>query len=359
MPLPIFQEETPSESPATQIRFTVAIAAGKGGVGKSTLTAQLAYALQRKGLSVGVLDSDLYGPSLRKMLPEDKPPSQRGSWLIPALSHGISLVSFAHFRSAEEAAIVRAPIANKIITQFLQNTAWGKLDLLLIDFPPGTGDIQLTLSQKAMLSGAVAITTPQEIALIDVRKALSLFEQVQVPLLGIVENMSYYTPTNNCAKDERLYLFGQGGGARLAHENGVPLLGQIPLDPAICLCTDTGQSLWADPARSCSAAAQAFEGIADKLIDALEKVERNLLPKLESLSVYQDNTLTLVWSDGIEQRHSLAMLQRSCPCAACACTPVAAASPPPPRRRHCPSYCPNRPICLENYLLLRLLRRHL
>lgn len=325
MPLPIFQEETLSTPPVTQIRYTVAIAAGKGGVGKSTLTAQLAHALQRKGLSIGVLDSDLYGPSLRKMLPEDKPPSQRGSWLLPALSHGISLLSFAHFHSPQEAAIVRAPIANKIITQFLQNTAWGKLDLLLIDFPPGTGDIQLTLSQKAMLSGALAITTPQEIALIDVRKALSLFEQVQVPLLGIVENMSYYAPTNDSKKDERLYLFGQGGGARLAHENGVPLLGQIPLDPAICLCTDTGQSLWADPARSGGSAARAFEGIADQLMRALENGEKNPLPTLVSLSVSHDDTLILVWNDGLEQQHSLNKLQRACPCAACA---SATAQPP-------------------------------
>lgn len=313
MPLPIYKNVRET----TKIRFIIAIAAGKGGVGKSTLTSQLAYALERKGLSIGVLDSDLYGPSLRKMLPESCPPRQEGELLIPARCGNISVVSLAHFYKPEQAAVIRAPIANKIITQFLQNTLWGQLDLLLIDFPPGTGDIQLTLSQQAKLTAAIAITTPQQLALLDVHKAISLFEQTSVPLLGIVENMSFYSPQGGNSANAPLYPFGQGGGARLANANGVDLLGQIPLDPALCLCGDTGQALWGDPVRAEGATAKVFETIADKLWTSLQTGEIQKRIELSALSVNADNRLTLTWSDGLEQQHSLELLQKACPCAAC------------------------------------------
>lgn len=302
-----------------QIRYTVAIAAGKGGVGKSTLTAQLAYALQRMGLAVGVLDSDLYGPSQQKMFREERPMQQIDNKIFPAKSKNISVLSLAHFRSPNESTAVRAPIANNIISHFLQNTVWDPLDFLLIDFPPGTGDIQLTLSQKADISGAIAITTPQEIALMDVRKALHLFEQVQIPLLGIVENMSYYSlPIEGGSKEIRTYPFGRGGGERLANEKNVPLLGQIPLEDNLSLFSDTGRSLFEDPIASKSPAAITFETIAKNLISQLAILEQKPKMQIAKLNIQAGNLVEISWNDGLIQKISLETIQNSCPCAGCA-----------------------------------------
>lgn len=207
MPLKMFPKDDPK--PQSPIKHTIAIAAGKGGVGKSTVTVNLALALTHLGYSVGVMDTDIYGPSIRKMLPEDRLPIQKGNTIIPAVCNGIKMISMAYFRKEHEASAVRAPIANGVISQFIENVAWGPLDYLLIDFPPGTGDIQLTLSQKASLSGAIMITTPQEVSVMDVRKAINLFSQVKVPIIGIIENMSYYQAP---ATQEKIYLFGKGGG---------------------------------------------------------------------------------------------------------------------------------------------------
>jgi ATP-binding protein involved in chromosome partitioning len=255
LPLKIFQAK---EKATTAV---IAVAAGKGGVGKSTVTVNLALALKQLGLSVGILDSDIYGPSIRKMLPEERMPSQQGDRLIPALCQGIKMISMAYFRRDHEAAAVRAPIANGLVTQFIRNVDWGELDYLLIDFPPGTGDIQLTLSQQANLTGAVMVTTPQEVALLDVRKAMHLFQQVQIPIVGIVENLSYY---QRAPDEPPLYLFGKGGGERLAKESGVPFLGAIPVDPAVSECGDAGLSLLAN--YEASPAARAFIRLAEQLV---------------------------------------------------------------------------------------------
>lgn len=252
MSLKMFKEG--QNSPLSGIKHIIAIAAGKGGVGKSSVTVNLAHALRKLKFSVGVMDTDIYGPSIRKMLPEDRMPSQQGPTIIPALCNGIRMISMAYFRKEHEASAVRAPIANGIISQFIKNVDWGDLDYLLIDFPPGTGDIQLTLSQQSNLTAAIMVTTPQEISLIDVRKAINLFEQVNVPILGIVENMSYYLPKGS---QEPIYLFGKGGGSRLAQEKGVPLLGSIPIDPLISQSGDNGESLFnidTEEARNCSTA---------------------------------------------------------------------------------------------------------
>jgi len=313
MPLPIYPTDPPSF-----VRNIIAIAAGKGGVGKSTLTAQLAHALRRLGLKIGVFDSDLYGPSLHTMLPEDSPARQSGSQLIPAISQGISILSLGHFRRNSDAVAVRAPIANNIISHFLQNAAWGELDMLLIDFPPGTGDIQLTLAQKAQLTGAIAITTPQKIALQDVRKAIHLFDQMCIPVVGIVENMSYYIPSPGA---NQVYPFGRGGGERLAQAVGCSLLGQIPMDPQICLCADAGRSLWDDPSWAVSEAAHAFESIAQNLLAAIERAVTPLSPTLKSLFRAEKGLLSLTWSDGLCQEIPLVELQRHCPCAQCLCAP--------------------------------------
>lgn len=220
----------------------IGVAAGKGGVGKSTLTALLALALKELNYRVGVLDADLYGPSQRKMLREDRLPIKQGQRLLPASANGIKLMSMAFFRDEGQASVVRAPIANGLINQFLRDVDWGDLDVLLIDFPPGTGDIQITLAQQGHLSGALVVTTPQEIALLDVRKCVQMFEQLKIPLIGVIENMSYYQATK---EGEKVFLFGKGGGEKLARECGAPLIGSIPIDPLIGLSLDRGESIFA------------------------------------------------------------------------------------------------------------------
>jgi ATP-binding protein involved in chromosome partitioning len=256
--LKMYQETAPP-SPLTQIKNIIAIAAGKGGVGKSSITVNLARALKKLGYRVGLLDADIYGPSARQMLSEDRLPVQKGDRMIPALSEGMQVISFAHFSASMEAAAVRAPIANKWMAQFLHQVAWEALDYLLIDFPPGTGDIQITLSQQANLSGAVMITTPQEVAVLDVRKAIHLFEQVKVPIIGIIENMSYFTIPGTA---ERVSIFGSGGGERLARDVGVPLLGQIPLEPALCDNNDRGLSIFSQQGVEAQAMVKIFLELA-------------------------------------------------------------------------------------------------
>jgi ATP-binding protein involved in chromosome partitioning len=262
MPLKMFQSK-PSLPPLSKAAHVIAIAAGKGGVGKSSVTVNLAHALKRAGYAVGVMDTDLYGPSIRRMLPEDSLPSQKGEMITPALCQGIRMISMAYFRKQNEAVAVRAPIANGVIHQFIKNVDWGPLDYLLIDFPPGTGDIQLTLSQQANLTGALLVTTPQEVALMDVRKAAHLFDQVNVPLIGIVENMSYYY---HKATDEKIHIFGKGGGERLALELGTPFLGDIPIDPEMCRRGDEGKTLFSSDGGKQSTAAQAFIDLSESLV---------------------------------------------------------------------------------------------
>lgn len=265
MPLKIFSED--EQKPLSGVKNVIAIAAGKGGVGKSTVTVNLALALHKLGYAVGVMDTDIYGPSVRKMLPEERLPIQKGQDIQPALCQGIRMISMAYFRPENEASVVRAPIANGIISQFINNIVWGDLDYLLIDFPPGTGDIQLTLSQKANLTGAIMVTTPQEVAVMDVRKAMNLFEQVSVPVIGIVENMSYYTYPQT---QEKVYLFGKGGGERLARESGVPFLGAIPIDPVLCQSGDSGKSIFATENQGSHEISTVFTELANHMIEHVE-----------------------------------------------------------------------------------------
>jgi len=243
MPLRVFQDKRPKK--------IIGVAAGKGGVGKSTVTVNLARAFKAKGLNVGVLDADVYGPSVRKMLPETVLPVQKGERIFPGEAEGIKVISIAHFNKLNEALVVRAPIACKIVTEFLDFVDWGDLDYLLIDFPPGTGDIQLTLSQKAKISGVVMVTTPQEVAVMDVQKAIQMFDIVQVPIFGVIENMSYFEVGSN-----RVYPLGKGGGERLAKENDLPLLGSIPIKEDISLCSDKGVRL---------ESIEPFKAIAEKI----------------------------------------------------------------------------------------------
>ena len=219
-------------SPISGVRNVVAVASGKGGVGKSTVAANLALAWARQGARVGILDADIYGPSQPIMLglTGQRPASPDGKRIRPLSAHGIAAMSIGFLIDPEQPMVWRGPMVTQALTQLLGDTDWGDLDYLVIDMPPGTGDIQLTLAQRVPVAGAVIVTTPQDIALADARKGLKMFEKVNVPVLGIVENMSMHVCTN-CGHVE--HLFGAGGGARMAEQYGVQLLGELPLDSRV------------------------------------------------------------------------------------------------------------------------------
>jgi len=218
--------------PLEQIKNIVAVASGKGGVGKSTVAVNLALAWAAQGARVGILDADIYGPSQPLMLglAGQRPTSVDGKHLQPLWAHGVSAMSIGFLIDAEQPMVWRGPMVTQALTQLLGETQWGALDYLVVDMPPGTGDIQLTLAQGVPVAGAVIVTTPQDIALADARKGLKMFEKVSVPVLGIVENMSVHV-CSHCGHTEA--IFGTGGGARMAQEYGVKLLGELPLDAAI------------------------------------------------------------------------------------------------------------------------------
>lgn len=227
----------PAGDDAPLIRNTVAISSGKGGVGKSTVAVNLALALGQTGARVGLVDADVYGPNVPMMMGARGLPGMYRNRIVPVMAHGIRLISIGFFVPTGEAAMVRGPMLSSTIKQFLFDVEWGELDYLVIDLPPGTGDAQLTISQVIPLTGAVMVTTPQDVSLHDVRKGLAMFRQLNVPILGVVENMSHYT----CPHGERLHLFGSGGGRTIADEYGVPLLGELPFDPATQVGGDTGR----------------------------------------------------------------------------------------------------------------------
>ena len=251
----------PALAPLGSIRNILAVGSGKGGVGKSTTAVNLALALAAEGALVGVLDADVYGPSIPTMLGlSGKPESPDGKSIRPMRAHGIEAMSIGLLVEPDTPMIWRGPMATSALTQLFNDTRWGDLDYLLVDLPPGTGDIQLTLAQKIPVAGAVIVTTPQEIATLDARKALKMFEKVKVPVLGIVENMAVHV-CSNCGHAE--HLFGQGGGQAMAAQYGVPLLGSLPLDLRIREQGDAGTPVVAAapdsaPALAYLAAAQAM-----------------------------------------------------------------------------------------------------
>ncbi len=242
------------------VKNTIAVSSGKGGVGKTTVSVNLAVALAQTGARVGLMDADIYGPNVPLMLGVETPPNQEGDKLIPAESHGVKLISMAFFVSEETPVIWRGPMVHGAIMQFLKDVAWGELDYLVVDLPPGTGDAQLSIAQLVPLTGAVIVTTPQEVALLDSKKGLAMFKKVHVPVLGIVENMSYFQCPHCQHQTE---IFSRGGGKLAAEKLGVPFLGEIPIDPAIREGGDTGMPIVvADPA---SPQAKAFMAIAKTL----------------------------------------------------------------------------------------------
>jgi ATP-binding protein involved in chromosome partitioning len=246
------------------VKHTIAISSGKGGVGKSTVAVNLAVALAQQGARVGLMDADMYGPNVPMMMGVRKQPEQQEGKLLPAESHGVKLISMGFFVPEETPLTWRGPMIHTAIQQFFRDVLWGELDYLLIDLPPGTGDAQLSISQLVPLSGAVIVTTPQEVALHDSRKGLVMFQKVNVPLLGIIENMSYFV----CGKcGERTEIFSYGGGERAAEKLGIPFLGRIPIDPAIRAGGDTGMPIVV--ANPTSPQAKAFMEIASGLMARL------------------------------------------------------------------------------------------
>ncbi|HEX6851216.1 MAG TPA: Mrp/NBP35 family ATP-binding protein [Candidatus Polarisedimenticolaceae bacterium] len=248
------------------VRHLVAVASGKGGVGKSTVAVNLAVALAKRGARVGLVDADIYGPSIPLMMGVDERPAldASGSRLVPFERFGVRFMSIGFLVEKDQAVIWRGPMVMKAVEQLLRDVAWGELDVLIVDMPPGTGDAQLTLSQKVRLAGAVVVTTPQDVALADATKGVAMFRKVGVPVLGIVENMSFFT-CPHCG--ERSEIFGHGGGREEARRLGVPFLGEIELDPAIRDGGDAGRPIVEASPESPRTA--AFLSIADHVLQAI------------------------------------------------------------------------------------------
>jgi ATP-binding protein involved in chromosome partitioning len=266
-------------SPHPRVRNVIAVGSGKGGVGKSTTAVNLALALAADGARVGVLDADVYGPSVPAMLGlSGRPDSPDNKSIEPMRAFGVEAMSIGLLVDQDTPMIWRGPMATSALMQLFNDTLWGDLDYLLIDLPPGTGDIQLTLAQKIPVAGAVIVTTPQDIATLDAKKALKMFEKVEVPVLGIVENMAVHT-CSNCGHVE--HLFGQGGGERMAAQYGVPLLGSLPLDITIREQGDAGQPVVV--AARDSPAAQAYRQTARVMAATLALRPRATVPIASSL----------------------------------------------------------------------------
>ena len=262
----------------------IAVSSGKGGVGKSTVTANIALALAAEGARVGVLDADIYGPSQPTMLgASGRPESTDGVNMDPIESLGLQINSIGFMIDPEEPMIWRGPLVAQALTQLLNQTAWNNLDYLVIDMPPGTGDIQLTLSQSVPVTGAVVVTTPQDIALLDAKKGLRMFEKVNVPVLGIVENMAMYV----CPKCGHMeHVFGEGGANRMSEQYKVPVLGQLPLDGRIREQADTGRpTVVADPD---GAVAKIYRDIAVKAAAYVALAAKDMSRVMPSVKVVND-----------------------------------------------------------------------
>jgi ATP-binding protein involved in chromosome partitioning len=258
-PSPQAQHGQPNLIP--KVKNTIAVASGKGGVGKSTVAANLAVAMLGAGAKVGLMDTDVYGPSVPMLMGGDTPPRVVEGKIEPPVEYGIKIISMAYFLPKEEAVIWRGPMLHKTIHQFLGDVRWGELDYLIIDLPPGTGDIQLSLSQTIPLTGAVIVSTPQDLALTVASKAIAMFQKLNVPILGIVENMSYYVCPHCGHRDD---IFGHGGAREAAKKLGFPFLGEIPLDPRIRIQSDDGKPVALDEN---STHGKAFRGVAEALAE--------------------------------------------------------------------------------------------
>jgi ATP-binding protein involved in chromosome partitioning len=267
------------------VKNVIAVASGKGGVGKSTIALNLALALSTAGARVGLMDADVYGPSIPLLAGIQGQPQAEGERIQPLEKYGLELMSMGFFVTDDSPVIWRGPMVHGLIRQFLTDVEWGTLDYLIVDMPPGTGDAALTLTQEAPLSGAVIVTTSNDLSLIDARKGLAMFQKVQVPVIGIIENMSYFTPPD--LPDRKYYLFGEGGGKRTAEKLGVDFLGEIPIDPRIVEGGDAGKPIVLEAPDSL--AAEAFEDLAGS-------VARKLALLAEAAPPVADANITWVTS---------------------------------------------------------------
>jgi ATP-binding protein involved in chromosome partitioning len=298
----------------SHVKNIIAIASGKGGVGKSTVAVNLAYALAVSGARVGLMDADIYGPSQPHLLGAlGDQMTVSDDQLVPLDRFGIHFVSLGLLIGNDGPVIWRAPIANKMIRRFIGNVAWGELDYLLIDLPPGTGDVQLTLAQQASLTGAIIVTTPQEVALGVARRGLKMFEQVNVPIIGIIENMSGFV-CRHCGKETA--IFGEGGGIRMAEEALTVFLGSIPLDREIMVSGEEGVPVLSRYPES--SAATAYSDLAGRLRERLAEMgaSGNLLEPVD-FEMIDSGNLVIRWPDRHESTHTPFHLRFNCPCASC------------------------------------------
>jgi len=258
-----------------EVKHTVAVSSGKGGVGKSTVAVDLALALKQRGHEVGLVDVDIYGPDVPLMMGARGRPGMFENRIIPVEAHGIKIMSIGLLVAEREALVWRGPMIHSAVQQFLRDVLWGPLDYLVFDMPPGTGDAQLSLSQVIPLGGVVMVTTPQDVALLDVRKALAMFRKLNVPILGIVENMSYFVAPDTGA---RYAIFGEGGGEKVAGEFDVPLLARIPLEMDTRKGGDEGVPIAVG--QPDSAQAKAFRDLAEGVVERLDSLSALKLPTI-------------------------------------------------------------------------------
>lgn len=329
----IFQKPKPRVVHGAQavpgVNHVVVVGSGKGGVGKSTSTVNLAMALKKLGHKVGIMDADIYGPSVPTMLGQHFPrgtegaqPEMSDNLIVPFDMQGIKVISLGLLIGRDQPTVWRAPMATKMIQQFLLGVKWGELDYLLIDLPPGTGDIQLSLSQQSNLTGAIVVTTPQQVAIEIARKGLLMFKHVGVPILGIVETMSGFGCTECGATTA---IFGEGGAKKLAAEDNVPLIGQIPVDAALVRASDEGEPIVLRDPKSPSA--QAYMQAATRMIATIEAMtgdnasQKDIVPlAVEPLPPAMQGSpakLAIFWSDGQKYTYEAKQLRFRCPCAVC------------------------------------------
>lgn len=265
------------------VQNTIAVASGKGGVGKSTVAVNLAMALSEQGYSVALVDTDIYGPSIPKMMgmEGEKPRVNDERKIVPLEKHGVKLLSMGFMVDPDKAVVWRGPMVTKAVQQFLGDVNWGDVEYMILDLPPGTGDVQLTIVQTIPLTGAVIVSTPQDLALADARKGKAMFDNVNVPVVGMVENMAYFSPPDQ--PDRKYYLFGREGAKELAEELDVPFLGEVPIEQKVRESSDQGTPIVRSAPESASAT--AFDEIADQLVEqvALRNAESDPTQKIEIL----------------------------------------------------------------------------
>ncbi len=329
MPLPTISKDAPKPSPPqvrkaptapkieglAGVKNIIAISSGKGGVGKSTVSVNLALAMSHTKARVGLMDADVYGPSVPKMLAGQEEPSSQNGKILPVSRYDVKFMSMGLLTGQDTPVIWRGPMATKLIQQFLSGVEWGELDYLLIDLPPGTGDVQLTLTQSAPLTGAVIVTTPQEVAVGITMRGIRMFEEVKVPIIGLIENMSGFI-CPHCNQETQ--IFRHGGGIKAAKEVGIRFLGSIPIDPKLVLAGDKGEPVVGMVGENRPISALAFDKIAKDLISQINMIQQETKNVEASPSeiTNDESDVMIVWPDQTT-RHPFRELRLACACAEC------------------------------------------